>query len=163
MTNIIVVHGPPGSGKSDHSRKLSQYSLDDRLIFHFSIGDHIRDIRTGNSNSAFKDCEINDPATPEYTKHQEVNGIVFEYVNECPRNSIVIVDGYPRFPEAIGFFKHSIEASNHNYLGCINLRVSQETSVVRLSTRGVRSGERIFSITSDFVENRYSEYIDHTN
>ena len=163
MADIIVILGPPGSGKTDHSKRLSQLSQDYSPIYHVSVGDRIRDIRTGKVNSAFSNVEINDSAVPEHIKHLGVDSIVFEYISGCPSNSIVLVDGYPKFPEAVGVFLKSIEENKHSLLGCVNLSISSETSLSRVTRRGVRMGERITGdFSGGFANDRYSQYTEHT-
>lgn len=55
-TNIVLLQGYPGSGKSTIAEKLSnaifngQYSA----ISHFSIGSHLRKIANGTVDSRFK-------------------------------------------------------------------------------------------------------------
>ncbi len=160
MAEIIVVHGTPGSGKSTHSEKLTQFSYRGRPIFHISAGNRLRDIRTHSVESRFS-AEINDPNAPRLLDHRIVNGIIFEYISECPDNSIVLIDGYPRFKDAIGVFMEAVKEGGHKLLGCINLNISLETSMARLSGRGVRRGERI-SITMESVEKRFSEHLTYT-
>ncbi len=164
MAEIVVVHGAPGSGKTTHSEKLSHISYKDRPVLHISAGDRIRDIRLGEANSVHEDI-VKDPNAPFLLQdHSIVNGIVFEYVSECPSNSIVLIDGYPRFAGAISVFTESIHKGGHKLLGCINLNISQETCISRLAIRGVRKGERTI-YTGNLVEKairRYSEYVDYT-
>ena len=160
MTDIIVVHGTPGAGKSTHSIKLAQFSLDERPIFHISAGNRLRDVRIGEFNSAFN-AEINNPNAPMLLDHQIVNGVIFEYISQCPPDSIVLVDGYPRFTDAIDLFVEAIKEGGHKLLGCINLSISLETCMSRLSGRGSRRGERIGN-TRDFVEKRFSDHLTYT-
>lgn len=135
MAEIIIIHGTPGSGKSTHSEKLTQFSYGGFPIFHISVGNRLRDIRTGNKDSKFS-SEINNPYAPALLDHRIVNNIIFEYIEECPADSIVLVDGYPRFVDAIDIFMDSIKGDNHTLLGCINLSISLETCMSRLSVRG---------------------------
>lgn len=163
MAEIIVVHGTPGAGKSTHSERLANYSVNERSVFHISAGNRLRDIRTGIVESAYGDV-INSPDAPSMLDHKIVNGVIFEFVLQCPENSVMLVDGYPRFPDATGVFLEAIKEGNHTLLGCINLNISLETSIERLSGRGVRSGERIKGGSSvEFVEKRYADHLKYTN
>lgn len=163
MAEILVVHGTPGAGKSTHSERLANYSINEPPVFYISAGNRLRAIRTGVVESAFSDV-INSPDAPSMLDHRIVNGVIFEFVSQCPENSVVLVDGYPRFPDATGVFLETIKEGNHTLLGCINLNISLETSIERLSGRGVRSGERIKSGSSaEFAEKRYADHLKYTN
>jgi len=163
MAEIIVVHGTPGAGKSTHSERLANYSINERPVFHISAGNRLRDIRIGVVESAYSSV-INSPDAPSLLDHRVVNGVIFEFVSQCPENSIVLVDGYPRFSDATGVFLETIKEGNHTLLGCINLNISLETSTERLSGRGMRSGERIKGGSSaEFAEKRYADHLKYTN
>lgn len=158
MANIIVVHGVPGSGKSTQTRKLSEFLVNEHPVYHISAGDRLRAIRTGEFESAYG-SQVNSPDAPSMLDHNLVNAIMFEYISLCPRDSLVIVDGYPRFVDAVEPFAEAIKEGQHNLLGCLHLQISQETSMNRLADRGVRRGERIGGITPDVVEKRYREHM----
>jgi adenylate kinase family enzyme len=159
MADIVVIHGAPGAGKSTHCRNLAQFRSVDKDIFHISAGDRLRAIRTGEFVSVFSD-RINSPDASSPLDHGLVSGVIFEFVSECPKNSIVLVDGFPRFTDAIGIFMNMIEAGDHSLLGCISLNVSRQTSVTRISGRGIRKGERI--IAEDYTNERFSDYLNVT-
>jgi len=161
MADIIIIHGVPGAGKSTHSRKLTQYSINERPIFHISAGELLRAIRTGEINSTFSN-QVNSPEAPSPLDHELVNNIIFERICSYPPNSIVLVDGYPSFPDAVDPFMETIREGNHNLLGCLHLKISIETSISRLTIRGVRKGERFIDITPHVAEKRYREYLTHT-
>lgn len=163
MAEIIVIHGTPGAGKSTHSERLANYSVNERPVFHISAGNRLRDIRNGIVESAYGEV-INSPDAPPLLDHKVVNGVIFEFISQCPENSVVLVDGYPRFSDATGVFLETIKEGNHTLLGCINLSISLETSKERLSGRGVRSGERIRGDSSvEFAEKRYADHLKYTN
>lgn len=129
-------------------------------ISHISIGNTLRDIRTGIANSKFS-MVINDPDAPALLDHNLINDLILELISECSPDSIVLVDGYPRFADAIDVFADSLREGGHTLLGCINLNVSLETCMARLSERGARSGERIV-LNRDSVEKRFSEHLTYT-
>jgi len=161
MADIIVVHGVPGAGKSTHCKKLTQYSINGRPVFHLSAGELLRAIRIGELDSTFS-AQVNRPEAPSPLGHKLVNDIMFEKIHSYPLDSIILIDGYPIFPDAVDPFVETIKEGNHNLLGCLHLKISIETSMSRLSARGIRRGERFIGITPGVVEKRYWEYLTHT-
>ena len=160
MVGIIVVHGAPGAGKSTQCRRIEEiYSDEHEKVRHLSVGDRLRKIRNREIDSQFSD-NVNDPDAPSPLDHYIVNGIVFEFISNCKQTNIVIIDGFPRFVDAINPFMQSIEEGGHALLGCINLCVSQGVSSERLGIRGIRKGEREFIV--DFKEARWIDYLDNT-
>lgn len=161
MSDIIIVHGAPGAGKSTLSRKFAQFTSGNRLIFHISSGERLRAIRTGEYTSRYSQ-EVNDPSAPAPLDHRLVTRVVFEDVPLNLPNSLVLIDGYPSFPEAVNPFLEAVNEGDHRLLGCLNLIISEETSMNRLAGRGARRGERITGITSEVVGKRYGEYLTYT-
>lgn len=161
MAEIIVVHGPPYSGKSTQSKKLTEYSIGGRSIHHVSSGNLLRAIRTGEIESAFGHI-VNGHKDAGRVDDRVVNGIMFEFISKCPADSIVLVDGYPRFKDAVGLFIDEINNSGHTLLGCINVDISLDTSLARFPERGTRKGERFVEVNDEVVRKRYSEHEDYT-
>ncbi len=156
-----MVHGAPGAGKTTQSKKLSTYLIEGRQIGHISAGERLRAIRNGEFQSKYG-IEVNNPNAPDPLDHQLVNKIIFESIALCPPDSIVLVDGYPCFIEAVEPFLEALRKGNHLFLGCLNLQISQETSIIRLSARGARRGERIVGINENAAERRYREHMRYT-
>lgn len=161
MAEIIVVHGVPYSGKSTQSKKLTEYTINSRLIFHVSSGNLLRGIRTGEIESSLGHIVINHTEA-ERVDDYVVNSIMFEFISKYPEQSIVLVDGYPRFKEAVQFFVDELGFFGHKLLGCINVDIPLETSLARFPERGTRKGERFTVVNDEVVMKRYSEYIDYT-
>lgn len=160
MAEIIVIHGPPGSGKSVHSERLANEGLRGRVVEHVSAGNRLRSIRTGEIVSAYRDVVNPAPGTRVLLDHNIMTGVIFEYVNQMPSTAIVLVDGYPRFVEAIPGFKETAEKEGHALLGCINLNISKRVSLDRVLGRGTRVGE--INVSSELVKKRYQEHLDYT-
>ena len=161
MANIIVVHGFPGSGKTTQSKRLLKLSTENCPIYHISAGERLRAIRTGEFQSRYGD-QVNKPDAPKMLDHNLVNAIMFEYVSSCPPESVVLVDGFPRFKDAVEPFISAIQEGDHNFLGSLHLEISLETSRSRLEGRGIRRGERFLEITEDVVEKRFWEHTIYT-
>lgn len=161
MSNIIVLHGTPGSGKTTHASKFKElYSPE---VEHISIGNRLRSIRLGEVQSKFKrdiDKQAETLAQSAPLNHEIVNGVVFEFIEQCPSIASILVDGYPRFLDQLPLFFASMSEQNNTYLGIINLFISRSTCVDRLTGRGKRPGEK--HVTEDFALWRFNEYQTHT-
>jgi len=161
MAEIIVVHGPPYSGKSTQSKRLTEYSIGGRSIHHVSSGNLLRAIRTGEIQSVFGHI-VNVHKDAGRVDDRVVNGIMFEFISKCPDDSIILVDGYPRFKDAVGLFVDEVNNSGHTLLGCINVDISLNTSLARFPERGTRKGERLVEVNDEVVRKRYLEHEDYT-
>ena len=161
MSNIIVLHGTPGSGKTTHASKFKE--LYSGGVEHISIGNRLRSIRLGEVKSRYKsniDRQTETLAQSAPLNHEIVNGVVFEFIEKCPATTYVFVDGYPRFLEQLPLFFESMSQQNNNYLGIISLFISQLTCVDRLTGRKKRPGEK--QVTDEFALWRFNEYQTHT-
>lgn len=161
MSEIVVLHGTPGSGKTTNAQRFKEIYPNE--IEHISIGNRLRSIRQGEVESRFKkdvdeQAEILSQSKP--LDHEIVNGIVFEFIEQCPSMGAVLIDGYPRFVEQLQLFFNSLELEKHLYLGVILLSISEETCVSRLTKRGARSVER--DVDVDFAARRFNGYLTHT-
>ena len=140
---------------------MTEYSIGGRSIHHVSSGNLLRAIRTGEIESVFGHI-VNGHKDSGRVDDGVVNGIMFEFISKCPKDSIVLVDGYPRFKDAVGLFIHEITNSGHTLLGCINVDISLDTSLARFPERGTRRGERFAGVNDEVVRKRYSEHEDYT-
>lgn len=126
-----------------------------------SSGNLLRAIRTGEIESVFGHI-VNGHKDAGRVDDRVVNGIMFEFISKCPEDSIVLVDGHPRFKDAVGLFIDEINNSGHTLLGCINVDMSLDTSLARFPERGTRRGERFVEVNDEVVKKRYSEHVGYT-
>lgn len=160
MSKIAIIHGTPGSGKTTHCGKFKELCPE---VEHLSIGDQLRAIKTGKVSSHYqekilKQQEILAKSAP--LDHEVVNGVVFEFIRQCPAIRFFLIDGYPRFIDQLSIFYKSLEGGGHHCVGVIHLEVSAETSLSRLTGRGERPGEE--KVTEEFALWRYQEYQTYT-
>ena len=155
MSEIVVVHGYAGSGKSTQSGRLvGRYMYGGRPITHVSAGMRLRAIRTGAELSIHAGL-ITSPEAPSPLPDSVVNDVIFERV---AMGGLSLVDGYPRHEGGVDVFLQSVDREKHRLLGCICLEVSQETSVGRILGRGVRQGERVAADSlREFAAQRYRD------
>lgn len=154
MSEIVVVQGYAGSGKSTHSEYLSQRIYNADPIVHVSAGTRLRAIRTGLEPSKYADL-INHPDAPSPLPDEVVNGAMFEQVNPAP-NGLTLIDGYPRHESGVDVFARAIEEGKHRLVGCVCLEVTQETSIARILSRGKRRGELVRANSlAEYAAQRY--------
>jgi adenylate kinase family enzyme len=155
MSEIVVVQGYAGSGKSTHCERLSQDHLyNGESIAHVSAGTRLRAIRTGLDTSDYADL-INDPHAPSPLSDEVVNGAMFERASPS-EHGLTLIDGYPRHESGVEVFAHALRQGRHRLLGCVSLEVTQETSVARILSRGERRGELVKANTlAEFAVQRY--------
>jgi adenylate kinase family enzyme len=156
MSEIVVVQGYAGSGKSTHSEHFSQNRYNGEAIVHVSAGTRLRAIRTGIEDSRHA-AFINDPEAPSPLPDEIVNDVIFENANPV-RNGLTLIDGYPRHETGVGVFERSLRRERHRLLGSVCLEVTMNTSVRRILSRGERDGERIKGRDlADYARRRYRD------
>lgn len=154
MSEIVVVHGSVGSGKSTQCSRLASDGLNGVTVQHISAGNRLRDIRTGREPSKFSRY-INDPSAPSPLPDWVVGGTIFEAISNDD-SSLTLVDGYPRHPQAVESFRESVLRNRHRLLGTIVLQLSMNVSIERIVARGKRDGEQVKgSDIRKFAEHRY--------
>jgi len=159
MSEIIVVHGSPGSGKSSQSERLVKSGVDGLSVTHVSAGNRLRAVRAGQIESNFSTF-INAPDAPRPLPDDVVNGLMFEPLmhGDAQPADLILLDGYPRKPQTVPLFLETVRAQGHDLRGVIHLELSQEVSFLRLMARGVRHGEKIDSDSfHDFAKQRYEQ------
>jgi len=158
MAEIVIIHGYAGSGKSTQCTRIVRDGFRDFSIQHISAGNVLRGIRTGVTPSAFSDI-INAPDAQYPLPEGIVSGVLFESIQEDHLNvnpALVLIDGYPRHPNAVELFRSELRDRSHRLLGAIAMQVPMEVSVERLLLRGQRAGERVSSDTlENFAIERY--------
>jgi adenylate kinase len=127
----LIMFGAPGSGKGTHSEKLAQFYG----VPHISTGDVLRE-------NVAAETELG-RMVEEYVKRGEyVPDATMNYIvksrlgsDDCKRG--FILDGYPRTIAQIKALENILEELNLSLDAVINLQVSEEEIVRRLSSRRV--------------------------
>lgn len=102
MSEIVVVHGYVGSGKSTQCSRLASDGLNEVTVQHISAGNRLRGIRIGSESSGFSRY-INAPDAPSPLPDWVVEGTIFEAISN-DNNSLALVDGYPRLLRLLNLF-----------------------------------------------------------
>src|SRR3990172_3654477 len=90
MRKVLVLLGPPGSGKGTQARKLAAYLK----VPHVSTGDMLRDAVARGTALGRKAKEIMDAG--QLVSDDIVDGIVAERLSQGDAEDGYILDGYPR-------------------------------------------------------------------
>lgn len=158
MAELIVVHGYPGAGKSTQATRLLGDASFERNLLHVSAGNQLRDIRTNTIASRYSDF-INSPDAPSPLPDSIVNDVIFEPIEAAPNATLALIDGYPRHPSAIDVFTNYVDRHDHTYLGAVVLEITLQTSIDRITSRGLRPGEKMKD--RSFVELGKKRFEDH--
>lgn len=111
-------------------------------------------------SSVYSDVVNPSPSQRVLLDHSIVTGLIFEYINQFSGNSVILVDGYPSFADAVNGFISAIAINDHKLLGCVNLEVSKRVSMTRVIGRGTRPGE--VDVSQSLAEKRYQEHEEFT-
>lgn len=162
MSEIVVVHGYVGSGKSTQCSRLKSEGLDSVRVQHISAGNRLRAIRTGAETSEFSQY-INTPDAPSPLPDWVVEGAVLEPLDSSD-DTLALIDGYPRHPEAVKSFHEAIQRRRHKLLGTIAMQLPMDISIDRIVARGKRDGEKLRGgDMREFAEHRYQLDMQTTN
>lgn len=137
-TELFLVHGKPGSGKSTVS-KLAAEQLGN--VYHFSIGDELRaralhDKPSRHSEELKQYAEELRQALPV---PPHLASLVFEECIETSPHQTVIVDGYPQYADRLPGFNETIERVGGKVLAICLIDVSDDTAARRIKGRTQRS------------------------
>ena len=124
---IILMGGPPWSGKSSIARKFVAAGQPEGAQ-HFSIGNLKRDILAGRVESDFKEQLENGPSfdVPEGAVALDaIMGMFDEYMrrNNSP---LTLVDGFPRYPNRIGPFQELVRELGVEVLAFCEVQVDMD-------------------------------------
>lgn len=128
---VILLFGPPGSGKGTQARLLSEWLR----IPAVSTGDLLR--AEANSGSALGQELDKLLSAGQYVPDALVNGIVLRYLNESGPG--MIFDGYPRTGDQAEFLKAALAGRGLAEPVVVRLEVREAMIVERLGARRVCS------------------------
>lgn len=133
MTNVILLYGPPGSGKSTQGKLLEE-----KTNYKFlSLGDLFRESKDPRIQEQLK-TEVLFSDEEAFTLLKEN---VLQYEN-------VIVDGFPRNVNQL----HLLEDDSFNIRNVFCFDISSEVAAIRMLNRGRNQD------TNEVVERRLSNY-----
>jgi len=126
---LLVMLGPPGSGKGTQAGRLAE-SLN---LVHFSTGDMLRDNLKRETELGLKAREYMEKG--DLVPDQLILDMIMETLSADTGKDGFIFDGFPRtIPQAEGLDK-MLERMNNKLDAALNLQVSDNEVIKRLSGR----------------------------
>lgn len=128
--DLIIVTGPPGSGKGTQSKELAAK----KGYVHISTGDLLRermqvDDELGRHIKGIMDAN-------DFISDEIMWTLLEERLQQEPQNATVLLDGFPRTEEQARIFDEKITGSAYKLKGMIGLDVPDEVLVDRIKARG---------------------------
>lgn len=140
--NIVLIQSKPGLGKSTLAANVVA-ALNQKGVAatHLSLGDRLRAVcdqlvpsQHYEQLSQYRDVLQRHEPVPDFSL---VHRIVEEYVNTNP--GLSVIDGYPRYMEALEGFLQSVSKNNYHIVAVILLDGSDELATERMNSRARRS------------------------
>lgn len=166
LSDVIIIDGPPGSGKSFLS---DNYTNEHPLSQHISAGQQVRSIRSGYIESVHTPMVLSCLETKSYLPDEVFGGVVLEAMTRNPSFiDLTLVDGFPHNLGDFDYVQEKLSESGRRILGSVCIDATLETCVSRMSHRGMRQGEDvrrdvIFAATKserEYYGERYMYYLD---
>ncbi len=155
--NLVLIGGKPYSGKSSIAAAAAKMDQSGRTR-HLSMGDQLRAIGAGEVESAYSN--VLKANTEELKSHAPVSsetaiGVFMEFVQAKPAD-VIIIDGFPRYPDRVEGFRQAVKKLSTNILAVC--RVEVPDSVVH--ERSKERQQRFNDVEEDvvFVEKRLNDY-----
>lgn len=127
----LIIFGPPGSGKGTYSSMISEiYGIP-----HISTGDILREHILKKTELGLKASIYVGKGI--YVPDEIINEIINERLKQDDCNKGFILDGYPRTIGQLKFLEKILKDSNKSLNLVINIRVSDNEIIKRLSSRRI--------------------------
>lgn len=124
---IILMMGPPGSGKGTYAQMLSKEGW-----IHFSIGQELRNHVAHNEKHATVLSSLLDKG--KMAPNKIVMDVVDSFFKKHEKNNIVL-DGFPRTIEQVSFFEELLKKNSLSVAGVVLLELDKKTILNRLTSR----------------------------
>ena len=152
---VILMFGPPGSGKGTHAKKLSKTLK----IPHISTGDIFRkeiEEKTEIGNKILRIMNNGNLVPDKIT-----NEIIEKRLNQKDVKNGFILDGYPRKESQIIAFDNMLIRINQKIDYVLYLSISEKECIKRLQERALIEG-RPDDADLNVIKNRFKVYKEET-
>jgi len=155
---LIVMNGVPCAGKSTISRTYKAAETEIK-VRHLPMGERLRGIASGQIASRYA-TELVDDNT-NLKNHTQVHNpnlpiyVFEEFINQEPAD-VVILDGFPRYPDRLDGFKQSIKDIGSNLLAICEVSIPEAAVLIRNGTREDRYKD--VEENEAFIQKRLAEY-----
>jgi len=166
LSDVIIVNGPPGSGKGFLS---NLYVEENPHTQHIAAGQQVRGIRSGDIESVYASTVLAHLESKSYLPDETFGDIILEEMTRYPNFiDLTLVDGFPHNLGDLDYVQEKLNESGRRILGAVCLDATVDTCVARMSYRGMREGEyvrksAIFAATEserEYYGDRYLYYLD---
>lgn len=152
------MNGVPCAGKSTISRSFAGADNDIK-VRHLPMGERLRGIASGQISSEYAPLLRGD--TTNLKNHTQVNNpdlpiFVFEEFIDQEHADLVILDGFPRYPDRVDGFKKSIKRIGSKLLAVCEVNIPETIIRMRSNTREQRYED--VEENEAFMQKRLSEY-----
>lgn len=137
---MILIVGPPGSGKSVQAQLIQ----DESNVEWLSMGELLRNNTSEDQKERMERGELLDDV--------EVEDILHRAIYEVSNGTRILIDGFPRRESQVHWFRGYTKAARRNLEAIIHLQVPVDEVVKRLVSRG-RTDDK-----EDIVRKRYALY-----
>jgi adenylate kinase family enzyme len=169
LSDVVIIDGPPGSGKGFLS---GRYLADNPATQHISAGQQIRGIRSGDIESIYTPTVLAHLEARAYLPDEVFGGIILEEMTRKPEViDLTLVDGFPHVLGDLDYVQEKLGEEGRRILGAVSLDATLDTCLFRMSYRGMRQGEdvrkgAVFSESEserEYYAGRYQYYLDARN
>ncbi len=157
-SKLIIISGKPYSGKSSLSRELSKKKYGSSSIRSLPMGERLRAIGSGKIHSHYSEMLARN--TNALKQHMPVPkeaalGVFEEFITKNA-GSLIILDGFPRYPDRLEGFEQSLSDLNASVVAVCRIDIDDETVYKRSEERE----QRYSDVPEDFsfVERRLLDY-----
>ncbi len=152
---FVILAGAPGSGKSTHS-KLIKEKTD---FVHISSGDIFRQEAEKNTELGLLAKSLIDKGN--FIPDDIICNIIENIIKDSNQNTKYILDGFPRNLNQAIKFNEILQKQNLKINVFINLNVTEENLIQRLTKRGIDSN-REDDANAEIIKRRIKLYKDKT-
>lgn len=155
---LIVMNGVPCAGKSTIAKAFVAAATDIKAR-HLPMGERLRGISSGQIPSMHSPALAGDSANLK--KHTQVHdpnlpiSVFEEFIDQEPAD-LVILDGFPRYPDRLDGFKKSIKKIGSELLAVCEVSVPED--VVRARSHAREQRHEDVKEDDAFIQKRLDEY-----